>query len=169
MLDLLPELCDRYSSQVRLLPPLFSLYGNRRCFGGEVVTVRCLEDNSLVRETLSEPGLERVLLVDGGGLSRRALLGDQLAQKAVDNGWAGIVVFGYIRDVNAIATMDLGVMALGAVPMKSDKRGVGERNVSVQIHGCHIQPKDFIYADANGVIVSAAALPLAQQELNRCK
>lgn len=169
MLDLLPELCDAYPEQVRLLPPSFKRFGGRRIFGGEVVTVRCLEDNSLVREAVAEPGHGKVLLIDGGGMNRRALLGDILAQKALDNGWDGIVVYGYIRDVTAISKMELGVMALGAVPMKTDKQGIGSRDVDVTIDGNVIKPSEYIYGDDNGLVVAAESLPLAKQVLNRCK
>ncbi|QIZ76840.1 putative 4-hydroxy-4-methyl-2-oxoglutarate aldolase [Ferrimonas lipolytica] len=165
MLDLLPELCDHYPQHVRLFPPIFKRFGGRNIFGGEVVTIRCFEDNSLVRTAVAEPGLGKVLLIDGGGMSRRALLGDMLAQKAVDNGWSGIVVFGYIRDVNAIAAMDIGVMALGAVPMKTDKRGLGDRDIEVNIGGCVVHPGDSLYADANGVLVADEPLSIAQQEI----
>ncbi|MBY6185083.1 putative 4-hydroxy-4-methyl-2-oxoglutarate aldolase [Marinobacter hydrocarbonoclasticus] len=160
MLDLLPDLCDAYPDEVRLLPPLFRQFGGKRIFHGSVVTLRCPEDNSLVREAVAEPGEGRVLLVDGGGLSRRALLGDMLAEKAVANGWSGIVVFGYVRDVATLQTMDLGVQALGAVPMKTEKRGLGERDVVVEVQGVRIAPGDHLYADDNGVLVASRALPL---------
>ncbi|WP_028118030.1 putative 4-hydroxy-4-methyl-2-oxoglutarate aldolase [Ferrimonas senticii] len=163
--DLLPELCDRYPHQVTLLPPIFSDFGAITQFGGQLHTVRCPEDNSLVRQILSQPGDGKILLIDGGGLSRRALLGDQLAALAVANGWNGVVVFGYIRDVNAIATMPLGIKALGAVPMKTAKLGLGEQQVIVEIEGVQVHPEHYLYADANGVIISAEPLPLAQQEL----
>ena len=154
MLDLLPDLCDDFADELLLLPSIFRQFGGKRIFTGEVVTVRCPEDNGLVRETLAQPGLGRVLVVDGNGGSRFALLGDNLAQLGVDNGWAGVVVYGYIRDAGAIATMDIGVQALGAMPMKTDKRGLGERDVEVQIEGRKIQPGDYLYADGNGIALS---------------
>ncbi|MBY5992018.1 putative 4-hydroxy-4-methyl-2-oxoglutarate aldolase [Ferrimonas balearica] len=160
MLDLLPDLCDRYPDRVRLLPPIFRQYGGKRLFYGPVVTLRCPEDNSLVREWVAKPGEGRVLVIDGGGLARRALLGDLLAQKAVDNGWSGILVFGCLRDVTTLATLDLGIQALGAVPMKTDKRGLGEQDVVVEVQGVRIHPGDHLYADDNGVLVSAEPLPL---------
>ncbi|ADN75684.1 regulator of ribonuclease activity A [Ferrimonas balearica DSM 9799] len=160
MLDLLPDLCDAHPDVVRLFPPIFRQFGGKRIFHGPVVTLRCPEDNSLVREAVAEPGQGRVLLIDGGGLARRALLGDMLAEKAVANGWSGIVVFGYVRDVATLATLDLGVQALGAVPMKTEKRGLGDRDVVVEIDGIRIQPGDYLYADDNGVLVAPHALPL---------
>ncbi len=160
MLDLLPDLCDAYPDEVRLLPPLFRQFGGKRIFSGPVVTLRCPEDNSLVREAVAEPGEGRVLVIDGGGMARRALLGDLLAEKAVANGWSGIVVYGYVRDVATLGTLDLGVQALGAVPMKTEKRGLGERDVVVEIQGVHLHPGDHLYADDNGVLVASRPLPL---------
>ncbi len=159
MLDLVPELCDRYPELLQVLPPIFYQYGTKHSFYGAAETVRCWEDNSLVRECLNHAGKERVLVIDGGGMPRRALLGDQLAKLAIANGWAGIVVFGYIRDVDAISSLPIGVAALGATPMKTDKKGMGEHNVSLHIHGCHIHPDNWVYADRNGIIISQQPLP----------
>ena len=117
-----------------------------------------LEDNSRVREAVAEPGLGRVLVVDGGGSTRRAMLGDQLAALAVANGWAGVVVHGVIRDSEAIGGMDLGVKALGTVPLKTDKRGQGVRDVPVVFGGVTLRPGDWLAADADGVVVSDHAL-----------
>jgi regulator of ribonuclease activity A len=99
-----------------------------------------------------------VLVVDGGGSLRRSLLGDQLADKAVANGWEGIVVYGAVRDVEAIAHMNLGVKALGAIPLKTEKRGIGERDIPVRFAGVDFVPGEYLYADANGIIVAATAL-----------
>ena len=154
MLDLLPDLCDNYPNDVRVLHPLFTNYGGRRIFHGEVVTVKCFEDNSLVKELVATPGEGRVMVVDGGGSDRRALLGDMLAGKAVDNGWAGLVIYGYIRDVGAIGELPLGVQALGTIPVKTDKRGLGDHNVALEFAGVRIQPGNYLYADDNGVLIS---------------
>ncbi|GAA5189441.1 putative 4-hydroxy-4-methyl-2-oxoglutarate aldolase [Ferrimonas gelatinilytica] len=168
MRDLLPELCDSYGAELTLLPSKFSSFGGKAIFWGQVETVRCPEDNGLVRQILSEPGKGRVLLIDGGGGSRRALLGDQLAELALQNGWSGILVYGYVRDVMTLSNLPLGVQALGAMPLKTDKRGLGERSVEVEIEGRRIQPGDYLYADPNGIAISAALLVLPEgfKELN---
>ncbi|TKB48394.1 putative 4-hydroxy-4-methyl-2-oxoglutarate aldolase [Ferrimonas sediminicola] len=160
MLDLLPELCDEYLDELTVFPPIFRQFGGQSVFYGPVMTLRCPEDNSLVRRWVSQPGEGRVLLVDGGGGDRRALLGDNLAKLAMDNGWSGIVVYGYVRDAATLATLPLGIQALGAMPVKTDKRGLGEEGVEVEIQGRVIKPGQYLYADDNGVVVADRALPL---------
>ena len=154
MLDLLPELCDQYPDDVRVLEPMFMNFGGKERFYGEVVTIKAFEDNSLVREQVALNGTGKVLVVDGGGSLRRAMLGDMLAEKAAKNGWQGIVIYGCIRDVNAIGEIDLGVQSLATHPMKTDKRGLGDLNVPVTFGGTTIKPGDYLYADNNGVLVS---------------
>jgi len=160
MNDITPDLCDRYPDLVRVLEPMLSNYGGREAFGGEVVTVKCFEDNSLVKEHLGKPGRGKVLVVDGGGSLRRALVGDMIGASAVKNGWEGVVVYGCIRDVSAISELDLGVQALAAVPVKTDKRGIGDLNVPITFGGVTFNPGDYVYADSNGVVVSSEALDL---------
>ncbi|HRQ59329.1 MAG TPA: ribonuclease E activity regulator RraA [Azoarcus taiwanensis] len=152
------DLCDANEGKVRVVAPMFKSYGGRRACGGPIATLKVFEDNSLVRSTLETPGNGRVLVVDGGGSMRCALVGDQLAVLAVNNGWAGIVVYGCIRDSRAIGTMDVGVFALSTNPLKSVKRGVGEADVTVTFGGVRFVPGEYLYADDDGVIVSAAAL-----------
>lgn len=153
-----PDLCDAHENVVAVLEPIFVNYGGRDAFGGEVVTVKCFEDNSLVKEQLATAGNGRVLVVDGGGSLRRALLGDMIAESAVKNGWSGVVIYGAIRDVDVIASLDLGVQALGAIPLKTEKRGIGDFNVPVRFAGVDIRPGNFLYADNNGIIISSHAL-----------
>ncbi len=153
-----PDLCDAHENEVLVLEPIFNNYGGRGAFGGEVVTVKCFEDNSLVKEQLALPGNGRVLVVDGGGSVRRALLGDMIAESATKNGWSGVVIYGAIRDVDAIGDLDLGVQAVGVIPLKTEKRGIGDLNVPVRFAGVDINPGDYIYADNNGIIVSADSL-----------
>ena len=129
-------------------------FGGVRRFDGAVVTVRCFEDNSLVRQLLKTPGHGRVLVVDGGGSRRCALLGDLLAEAGQSNGWAGIVVAGCVRDSAAIAALPIGVMALGVQPRRSEKRGQGVQDVGVEILGARVRPGDFAYADEDGVVFS---------------
>ncbi|WP_440995287.1 ribonuclease E activity regulator RraA [Arhodomonas sp. SL1] len=152
------DLCDAHEERLRILTPIFMDYGGRRSFSGPVVTVKAFEDNSLVRETLAENGDGRVLVVDGGGSLRCALVGDNLAALARDNGWSGVVVYGCIRDSGEIRELDIGVKALNVHPRRSEKRGEGERDVPVTFAGVTIAPGDWLYADEDGVVVADEAL-----------
>ena len=158
MLISTPDLCDANETDVSVIELPFRNLGGRRQFGGEVVTVKCFEDNSKVKELLATPGAGRVLFVDGGGSLRRALLGDLIAASAVKQGWSGVVVYGAVRDVDALAEMDLGVQALGTTPLKTERRGLGDANVPVRVAGVSIKSGDWLYADNNGVIISSRAL-----------
>lgn len=153
-----PDLCDAFPDDVSVLEPLLRNFGGINAFGGPISTVKCHEDNSLVKTALDEPGNGRVLVVDGGGSMRRALLGDLLAQKAVSNGWAGVLVYGCIRDVDVIATLPLGVQAIAANPLKTDKRNEGQRDIALHFGGVQFVPGQFVYADNNGVIVAGKPL-----------
>ena len=153
-----PDLCDEFPELVHVVEPMFVSYGGRAQFGGKIVTIKCFEDNSLVRELVAEEGAGKVLVVDAGGSMRRACLGDMLAEKAVSNGWEGIVMYGCIRDVDAIEALDLGVHALGAHPMKTEKKGVGERDIAVAFGGVTFTPGEYLYADNNGIIVAPRPL-----------
>ncbi|MEH6590113.1 MAG: ribonuclease E activity regulator RraA [Halioglobus sp.] len=152
-----PDLSDEHSDVRAIELPFFN-YGGRHSFGGEVVTIKCYEDNSLVKAAVAEAGAGRVIVVDGGGSCRRALLGDMLAEQAASNGWAGLVIYGVIRDVDQIGETDLGVQALGTCPLKTEKLGVGQRDLMLAFGGVEISPGDFVYADNNGVIVSKRTL-----------
>lgn len=152
------DLCDEHSDRLRIAAPMFTTYGGRRLFNGPVSTVKVFEDNSLVRSALEEPGEDRVLVVDGGGSMRCALLGDQLAELGQKNGWAGVLVYGCIRDSEDIAGIDIGVKALNTHPLKSVKKGMGERDVPVSFAGITLRPGDFLYADDDGVVVAEEAL-----------
>lgn len=155
--DLTPDLCDKHP-EVRVLEPMLSNFGGRPVFGGEIVTLKCFEDNSLIKDQLGKPGNGRVLVVDGGGSLRRALLGDMIGTSAVKNGWAGVIIYGCVRDVCELSGLDLGVQALAAIPVKTERKGVGELNVPVTFGGVTFNPGEFVYADDNGVVVSARAL-----------
>ena len=152
-----PDLADAHPRARALLLP-WRDFGARAVFSGRAVTVKCFEDNSLVKELVQTPGDGRVIVVDGGGSVRRALLGDQLAAKAAENGWSGLVIAGVVRDVEILETIDLGIKALGSCPQKTDKRGEGQRDIPVDVGGSTVSPGDFVYADRNGVLVSAEAL-----------
>ena len=153
-----PDLCDEFPELVRVVEPMFINFGGRENFGGEIVTIKCFEDNSLVRELVAEPGAGKVLVVDAGGSMRRACLGDQLAEKAQSNGWDGIIMYGCIRDVDEISALSLGVQALGCHPVKTEKRGLGDRGVAVSFGGVTFRPGEFVYADNNGIIVASNPL-----------
>jgi len=153
-----PDLCDDHPDEVRVLAPILRTFGGREAFFGQAVTVRCFEDNSRVKDLVGTPGEGRVIVVDGGGSTAKALLGDIMGQAAADNGWAGLVIHGAVRDVEILRTIDLGVQAIGSIPLKTEKLGVGDVGVDVTFGGVTITPGDFVYADANGVVVSATAI-----------
>ena len=136
----------------------FKSYGARKSFAGQVVTVKCFEDNSRVKELLATDGTGKVLVVDGGASMRCALMGDMIAESAVQQRWNGVVVYGCIRDVDAIAELDLGVHALAAIPQKSQRKGLGEIDLPLYFGGVTIQSGDYLYADNNGIIISQEKL-----------
>ena len=158
MLDLLPDLCDQHFDKLSVMDPIFQSYGKATIFSGQAVTVKCFEDDSLVKELAGTPGQGRILVIDGGGSTRRALLGDMIAENAVNNGWAGFVIYGAIRDVATINTLDLGVKAITACPVKTDKRGLGDAGIDLHFAGVRIAEGDYIYADLNGVVVAKEPL-----------
>lgn len=128
-------------------------YGGRRAFSGRIVTVRCHQDNALLKSVLSEPGEGRVLVVDGGGSVHTALMGDVIAGIAVANGWSGVVINGAVRDVAALRELDLGVKALGSNPRTSAKTGAGERDVPVSFGGVTFRPGAELFSDDDGILV----------------
>lgn len=152
-----PDLTDAHpdASPIELQ---FTNFGSLEQFYGQAVTIKCHEDNSLVKACVAEPGGGRVIVVDGGGSLRRALLGDMLAEQAASNGWAGLVINGAVRDVDEIGVTAIGVQALGRCALKTEKLGMGQRDVPIAFGGVSIAPGDYIYADNNAVIVSSRAL-----------
>ena len=150
----LPDLCDQYGDSLRVLSPMLKNFGGNNCFHGKISTIKCHEDNSFVADAVREEGDGSVLVVDGGGSLRCALLGDNLAAIAASNSWAGIVLFGCVRDVVALKDISLGIQAIAPHPMKSVKRQVGLRDVEVSFGGVSFIPGQYVYADDNGVIVS---------------
>lgn len=155
------DLCDTHKSDAsgafRVLPPLFKDFGARLRFAGPVSTVQCLEDNSRVREAVNSPGEGRVLVVDGGGSVRRSLVGGLLGAAAARNGWAGVVVNGAVRDKAELAACEVGIRALALIPMPTDRRDQGLRDVPVQIGDQWIHPGDWLYADEDGIVVTDKA------------
>jgi regulator of ribonuclease activity A len=149
------DLCDA-DADLQVAEPLLRHYGGAQRFAGPISTLKVFEDNSLVRSALEEPGQGRVLVVDGGGSLRCALVGDQLGALAMQNGWVGIVVYGCVRDVAELAQMPLGVLALANHPRRSMKRGEGQRDVAVRFAGVLFTPGQYLYADADGIVVAEA-------------
>ena len=164
------DLCDAYkndsSGDFRVLPPVFRDYGGVHRFCGPVVTIKCFEDNSSVKAAVDSVGYEetpagrvgKVLVVDGGGSLRRALLGGNLAAAAARNGWAGVVIDGCVRDVGELTALSLGIRALASMPLATEKRGEGQHDLTLQIQGVWVRPGDWLYADEDGIVLAANRL-----------
>jgi regulator of ribonuclease activity A len=156
------DLCDAHkadtSGAFRVLPPVFRDFGGIGAFAGRVSTAMCFEDNTPVKAAVESPGEGRVLVVSGGASLRCALLGGNLAAAAAKNGWAGIVVDGAVRDLAELTAAGIGVKALALMPMRSVKRGEGQRDIPVEIQGVPVRPGDWLYADEDGIVVSATSL-----------
>ncbi len=152
------DLCDAYSAELQIAEPLLRNFGGRTVFHGPIATLRLFEDNTMVRSALEQPGNGHILVVDGGGSRRCALLGDQLAELGRHHGWAGAVIYGCIRDSAILATMDFGVKALDAHPLRSAKRGQGASDVAVRFAGVTFNSGDYLYADADGLVVATRPL-----------
>lgn len=153
------DLVDLHQAELQALPVQFRSYGARRRFAGEVVTLRSPDDNILLQRILAEPGEGKVLVVDGGGSLRSALVGDRIAGLGSGNGWAGLVLYGAVRDTSALAGIDIGVLALGSNPMRSGKSGAGESGVELTLEGVAVRPGQFLVADEDGVILAQRVLP----------
>ena len=152
------NLCDAHPDKVKVCHIPFRSFGQVAAFHGSIRTLSVLDDNALVRQTLERPGQGAVLVVNGGGSLKRALVGDNLAKLAIDKGWAGIVVHGAIRDSAVIDTMKVGVKAVGTVPLRADRDAIGEIDIPTAFGGVIFTPGDWLYADADGVIVSPRRL-----------
>lgn len=146
------DLYDEHGENLQICQTQFRQYGGQRSFDGSIETVRCHEDNALLKSILSTPGNGRVLVVDGGGSLRTALTGDLVAQLAVDNGWNGLIINGAVRDVDVLAAIDIGIKALGCTPRKSGKTGAGEQGVDLMIGGATFACGDHLWADNDGVV-----------------
>ncbi|MEM7007770.1 MAG: ribonuclease E activity regulator RraA [Thermodesulfobacteriota bacterium] len=153
-----PDLCDSNPDLVRILEPILDSYGGKVSFGGEIVTVKCFEDNSRVKELAATNGRGKVMVVDGGGSLKKALLGDLIAQSAMENGWEGFVIYGCIRDVEPIGDMNIGVKALNSIPLKTQRKGVGDTNIDITFGGITMRSGEYIYADETGIIISSEPL-----------
>ncbi|QLB39983.1 MULTISPECIES: ribonuclease E activity regulator RraA [Mannheimia] len=154
------ELCDLYSDQIDVVEPIFSSFGGASSFFGKITTVKCFESNGLIAEVLEEEGEGRVLLVDGGGAVRRALIDAELAQLAVDNGWEGIIVYGAVRQLDILERLEIGIHALAPIPVGADNTDIGEVDTPVNFGGVTFFPEDYVYADLTGIILSQELLDL---------
>ncbi|WP_093272813.1 ribonuclease E activity regulator RraA [Psychrobacillus sp. OK032] len=152
------DLCDDHSESLQICDIDFRSFGNKSCFSGKIETVDVFEDNVLVVEALENVEEGSVLVVDGRGSKRCALLGDRLAGIAQSRKLAGIIINGYVRDSAELAKMNVGILALGTYPLKSKKAGTGERNSTLHFGGVDWKPGEYVYADEDGVIISKQAL-----------
>lgn len=155
------DLCDANKANpdgsFRVLPPVFRCFGKCTRFAGTIATVKCFEDNSFVKAALEEPGHGRVLVVDGGGSLRRALVGGNIAAAAAKNGWAGVVVDGCVRDSAELIACEVGIRALALMPMPTERRNQGQRDVAVRVQGVWVLPGEWLVADEDGIVVMPAA------------
>lgn len=154
------DLCDRYAAEIGIAEPIFKDYGGELAFSGPIVTIQVYEDNVLIRRAMEEPGEGCVLVIDGGGSLRRALVGDIMASLAKRNGWGGILINGCIRDAVELGRLPIGIKALNSMPLRPKKEGKGQRDVPVQFAGVTFAPGHYLYADADGVVVSSKELSL---------
>ena len=154
------QLCDIYQDQVDVVEPMFSTFGGRPSFGGLVTTIKCFEANGIIRQLVKESGIGRVLLIDGGGSLRRALIDADIAATAADNGWEGIICYGSVREVGALADLDIGIQALASIPVGADDDEIGDSELPVNFGGVTFLPEDHIYADTTGIILSPEPLDI---------
>ena len=154
------DLCDQYSNleHFQIVEPIFKVFGAKTAFSGQITTLKVFEDNTLIRDKLQQTVKNRVLVVDGGGSNRCALMGSDLAELACNNGWQGVVVYGCIRDSIAINSLAIGIRALHTHPLKSRKRGLGDQDILITFAGVNFKKDHFLYADADGIIVSETML-----------
>ena len=153
-------LCDIYQDQVDVVEPMFSNFGGLNSFAGQVTTVKCFEDNGIIRSILQEDGTGRVLLIDGGGSLRRALIDAEIAAIAEDNDWEGLVVYGCVREVDELEEMQIGIQAIASIPVGANQANIGDIDVPVNFGGVTFLPEDFLYADSTGVILSQEPLDI---------
>ena len=154
------ELCNLYGDSIDVVDPIFSNYGGVSSFGGQVVTVKCFENNGLISQLVETDGAGKVLVIDGGGSTRRALIDIYIAETASKNNWEGIIVYGSVRDVDALEEIDMGIQALLSIPVGATDENVGESDVAINFGGVTILPEDHIYADNTGIILSPDPLDI---------
>jgi regulator of ribonuclease activity A len=154
------QLCDIYADLIDVVDPIFSNYGGRHSFGGQVVTIKCFEGIGLIKEIILTDGKSKVLVIDGGGSTRRALIDLNIAETAASNGWEGIICYGSVRDVDAIEEIDIGIQGIASIPVGANDNDFGESDIAINFGGVTILPDDHIYADNTGIILSADPLDI---------
>ena len=154
------ELCDFYADLIDVVDPIFCNFGGRSSFAGKAVTIKCFENLGLIIETVAMDGNGKVLVIDGGGSTRRALIDSSIAQCAAENGWEGIVCHGSVRDVDALEYIDLGIQALVSIPVRASDQSIGDVDIAINFAGVTFLPDDHIYADNTGMILSPEALDI---------
>jgi regulator of ribonuclease activity A len=152
------DICDQFADQVQVVEPLFHDFGGAKSFHGPIVTLKVLHDYVPLRKILETPGQGRVLVVDGGGSVKRALLGDKLATLGLEKGWAGVVIWGAVRDIEELAQIPFGVKALATCPMRGEKSSTDQADILLRFAGVAFAPGHYLYADADGIVVAPKAL-----------
>lgn len=150
----LPDLVDKYSDQIQIGKMAVNSYGKKQSMAGEIYTVSCSDDNSIVKSILSKQGQNRILVVDATGVAHASMVGDQIAESAFKNNWAGIVVNGYVRDIEILRTLDIAIFARGSVAQKTDKRDHGFEGIMISFGSTIMRPGHWMYVDGNGWIVA---------------
>ena len=154
------ELCDMFAEQVDVLDPIFEHYGGITSFGGQVQTLKCFEDNGLLTNLVNTDGRGKVLVIDGGGSTRRGLIDAEIAEQAAENNWEGIVCYGSVREVDALEDINIGIVAINSIPVGAEDKGTGEDDIAVNFAGVTFLPDDHLYADSTGIILSADPLDI---------
>lgn len=154
------QLCDVYAGLIDVVDPIFSNYGGRSSFGGKVVTIKCFESLGLIEQIVATDGTSKVLVIDGGGSARRALIDIKIAETAANNGWEGIICYGSVRDVDALEEIELGIQGLVSTPVGATDTDFGESDIAINFGGVTILPDDHIYADNTGIILSPDPLDI---------
>ncbi len=158
------DLCDQHAELVDVLEPLFINFGGLSSFGGQIKTIKCFENNELIKKVVEDDGTGKVLLIDGGGSTRRALVDIEIAELALENNWEGILVYGSIRHVDEIEELDIGLQAIASIPVAADSTGHGESGVPVNFAGVSFYEDDYLYADTTGIILSPEELTLSDMQ-----
>ena len=155
-----PDICDAHADNIQIGSLSFNSYGAKDIISGVIQTISCPDDNSLVKEILNQPGNNKVLIIDAKGVNHASMVGDQIASKALENNWNGIIVNGFVRDIEILKTIPIGIYAKGSIPKKTDKKGLGFLGVDVFIGGILIKTGNWVYLDSNGWVISKKELEL---------
>ena len=155
-----PDICDAHADKIQIGSLSFNSYGAKDIISGEIQTISCPDDNSLIKEILNQSGNNKVLIIDAKGVNHASMIGDQIASKALENNWNGIIVNGFVRDIEILKTIPIGIYAKGSIPKKTDKKGLGFLGVDVFIGGILIKTGNWVYLDSNGWVISKKELEL---------